>query len=106
LLQCCDLFVQPYPDGLSTRRTTMMALLQHGRPVVTNVGSRTEPMWSDSDAVRLVPSADPSLLADAVTTLLDDRAALVRMSAQARMAYESRFDIQRTVAALVGAGAS
>ena len=37
-LQVCDLFVQPYPDGVTSRRTSTMAALAHGRPVVTNRG--------------------------------------------------------------------
>lgn len=102
LMQCCDLFVQPYPDGASTRRTTLMALLQHGRPVVTNVGSRTESFWPESGSVRLVPEADASALADAVASLMDNPAERARLAEQARSIYRSRFDVTRTLAALLG----
>src|SRR5262249_12313277 len=34
-LQTCDVLLQPYPDGVSTRRTTAMAGLSHGLPLVT-----------------------------------------------------------------------
>ena len=31
----CDLMVQPYPDGVTSRRGSMMAVLAHARPIVT-----------------------------------------------------------------------
>ncbi len=106
LLQCCDLFVQPYPDGLSTRRTTLMALLQHGRPVVANVGPRTEPVWVETNAVQLVPSVDAAVLANAVVKLMDDQPERRRLSEQAARLYESTFDVRHTLAALMGARAN
>lgn len=103
LIQCCDLFLQPYPDGVSTRRTTMMALLQHGRAVVTNAGPRTEPLWSRSDAVRLVESAGPAALAEAVVDLIADPAGRGRLADRARMLYDSTFALAHVRAALMGA---
>ena len=38
-LKACDLVVQPYPDGVSTRRSTAMAGLACGVPTVTNLGA-------------------------------------------------------------------
>ncbi len=102
LLDCCDVFVQPYPDGASTRRTTLMALLAHGRPVVTNSGPSTEPLWKDSGAVELVPSGDGPALGRAVARLLSDAPARSRLGERARALYDSRFDVSRTVAALLG----
>ena len=34
-LRACDLVIQPYPDGVSSRRGTAMAALANGVPVVT-----------------------------------------------------------------------
>ncbi len=54
-LSACDLMIQPYPDGISARRTSAMAALAHGRPVVTTVGRLTESLWTESGAVASVP---------------------------------------------------
>ena len=43
LLATADLFLAPYADGVTTRRTTLIAALQHGVPVVgTDVGRSDE----------------------------------------------------------------
>ncbi len=41
-LQCGDLFAYPTVDGISTRRTSAIAALQHGLPVVATSGLLTE----------------------------------------------------------------
>ena len=57
-IAACDLFVQPYPDGITSRRTSAMACLSQARPVVTTTGHLTEPLWAESDAVALVDVDD------------------------------------------------
>jgi glycosyltransferase involved in cell wall biosynthesis len=102
MIQSCDVFLQPYPDGASARRTTLMALLQHGRAVVTNCGPRTEPWWRQSSAVELQPGS-PEALAAAVESLLENRQARIALGARAREMYTTRFETSHTVAALLAA---
>ena len=52
-LQACDLLLQPYPEGITARRTTAMAGLAHGVPMVSSSGPLTEDFWADSGAVAL-----------------------------------------------------
>ena len=58
-VQACDLMVQPYPDGVSSRRTSVMAALAHGRPVATTRGWLTESLWVDGGVV-LAPVDAPA----------------------------------------------
>ena len=46
----CDLLIQPYPDGISSRRTSAMAGLALGIPVITTTGSLTESLWAETRA--------------------------------------------------------
>jgi glycosyltransferase involved in cell wall biosynthesis len=103
LLQCCDVFVQPYHDGVSARRTTMMALLEHGRPAVTSRGSRTEPYWSDSEAVVTTRGVDGEALASAALELFDQPDRRVALGERARALYTTRFDVTRTLGTLLDA---
>ena len=100
LIQCCDVFVQPYPDGVSTRRTTLMALLEHGCTVVASSGVRTEESWNH--ALRLTPDGDAGAMIDAAVQLLDQPEDRARLSGAATHTYLERFHVERAVATLVG----
>ena len=99
-LQCCDAVVQPYPDGVTTRRTTIMAALANGRPVVTTDGELTEQVWARSGAALLVPPRNGEALAAAVRQLLADERLRASLGARAKTAYAEHFSIERTVAVL------
>jgi glycosyltransferase involved in cell wall biosynthesis len=61
-----------YDDGVSTRRTTLTALLAHGRPIVGLDGRYTDGRLRDSGAFVLSPLLDaPALIAN-VQRVLDD----------------------------------
>jgi len=99
-LQACDLAIQPYPDGVTSRRTTVMALLAHGVPIATTVGTLTEPFWRSVDAVRLVPAGSSSALAMETARLLADAPSRARLAQAARTLYAERFDVAQTIAVL------
>lgn len=99
-ISSCDLLLQPYVDGVSSRRTSVMVGLSHGIPIVTTRGRLTESLWAESEAVALAPVEDVAALIDAAHRLLPDAAGRRRMSAAAKALYHQRFDVQRTVAAL------
>jgi glycosyltransferase involved in cell wall biosynthesis len=103
-LQACDVLVQPYPDGVSGRRTTTVSALEHGLPVATTLGELSEPFWSERPAVETVPAADADGLPAAVVKLLEPaRNAAARRDAAAL--YRERFDPVRTFAPLFPAAA-
>ncbi|MGB8681328.1 MAG: glycosyltransferase [Candidatus Binatus sp.] len=99
-LAACDLMIQFYPDGVSTRRTSCMAALEHGRPVMTTSGHLTEPLWQESRAVALAPANDLPAMAAVVHRLIDDGEERQRLGTAARELYDRRFDIRHAVAAL------
>jgi glycosyltransferase involved in cell wall biosynthesis len=103
-LLACDVLVQPYPDGVSSRRTSVMAGLALGVPVATNEGWLSEPVWRESRGVELVRSLDD--LADATEGLLRDPARARSFSANGRALYTARFSLNRTVDVLRGSSSS
>ncbi len=98
-LQACDLLVQPYPDGVSGRRTSVMAGLASGVAVVTNLGESTEPAWATSG---LAVARDAALVTTALD-LLADPARRAALAAAGRRYYDAHFAVAHTVRALLGA---
>jgi glycosyltransferase involved in cell wall biosynthesis len=101
-LRACDLVVQPYPDGVTTRRTSVMAALINGVPTVTTQGRLTESIWSASRAVSLARAGHPSEIADAAIGLANDAAARAELGMQGRRFYDAHFALERTLETLRG----
>jgi glycosyltransferase involved in cell wall biosynthesis len=99
-LAACDLLIQPYPDGVSTRRTSVMAGLSHGKPAVTTTGEFTEPLWSETGAVVLAPAGDTDAFVNGVRRFRADASERERAGQLARALYMERFDLTHTIVAL------
>jgi glycosyltransferase involved in cell wall biosynthesis len=99
-LAACDLAIQPYPDGISSRRTSAMASLAQGLPIVTTKGRLTEPLWNESGAVALADVGDRDGFASQVERLLGDPAARRQLGEGGRALYDSRFDLRHTIETL------
>jgi len=99
-IRACTVMMQPYPDGISSRRTSAMAPLAHGVPIVTTEGPLSESVWREAGAVVLVPAGEAATLADAVASLAADPTRQRDLSRKSRELYESKFHIRHTIAAL------
>jgi hypothetical protein len=99
-IAACDLMLQPYPDGVSTRRTSAMVALAHGRALVTTSGWLTEPIWADAGAAVLSPVDQPQALAAAASRLLSDERQRDEMGSRAAALYDARFHVRHAVSAL------
>jgi glycosyltransferase involved in cell wall biosynthesis/GT2 family glycosyltransferase len=99
-MSACDLMLQPFPDGVSTRRTSVMAALAHEKPVATTTGALTEDWWHNSDVGVFAPAGDATALAKAAADLLHDAPRLHSLGACGRDTYDHRFDLRHTLAAL------
>jgi glycosyltransferase involved in cell wall biosynthesis len=99
-LAACDLLIQPYPDGVSSRRTSAMAGLALGRSVVTTEGPLSEPLWRESKAVLLAPTSSSAAMVEAVEMALHDNDLRAALGARAAELYRERFSLQRVLAAL------
>jgi glycosyltransferase involved in cell wall biosynthesis len=91
-LAASDIFLAPFADGISTRRTSMMAALQHGLPIVATDGPSTDAMLRDSGCLRLVPLNRPNLFIDAVEQLATSASDRVALGDKGRHLYETTFD--------------
>ncbi|HZV00684.1 MAG TPA: glycosyltransferase family 4 protein [Planctomycetota bacterium] len=95
-IAACDVMVQPYPDGASSRRGSLMAALALARPVVTTEGRLSESIWRESGAVRLSSLAAEDLAA-CTRELVHDEGARRELGARSRALYSDRFALEHTV---------
>jgi glycosyltransferase involved in cell wall biosynthesis len=96
-LAACDVLLQPYPDGVCGRRTSLMAGLALGVPTVTTEGPLSEPLWRQSEAVWLAPERPAELIVRAADQLLRDHESRTRLGARAAALYEQQFALSRTI---------
>jgi glycosyltransferase involved in cell wall biosynthesis len=96
-LAACDLLLQPYPDGVSSRRSSLMCGLALGLPMLTTEGPLSEPLWRESGAVALAPVSPASQLLAAAETLLADPEQRRRLGECARELYRNQFALEHTI---------
>jgi glycosyltransferase involved in cell wall biosynthesis len=99
-LGACDLLVQPYPDGVSSRRTSLMAGLALGLPIVTSEGRHSESLWRTSGAVAVAAGGTVDGMMEAAENLLADPERRMQLGARARMVYQENFSLERLIQVL------
>jgi glycosyltransferase involved in cell wall biosynthesis len=90
-LSAADIFVAPFIDGVTSRRSTFVAALQHGLPVVATEGRLTDDLIRRSGACRLTPVGSPERFARAVVELAEQPAERQMLGRSARLFYEHEF---------------
>jgi glycosyltransferase involved in cell wall biosynthesis len=96
-LAASDLLVQPYPDGISCRRSSAMAGLALGVPIVSTVGHLTESLWVQSGAVALALTPTAADLVATSEGVLGDAPAKALLGERGRSLYAAQFHLQLTV---------
>jgi glycosyltransferase involved in cell wall biosynthesis len=96
-LAACDLLLQPFPDGVSTRRGSVMAGIALGVPVLSNVGGNSERVWIETGAIALTGIAQ---MPERVKALLADSAQRESIGAAGRILYQQQFSLDRTIETL------
>jgi glycosyltransferase involved in cell wall biosynthesis len=105
-LAACDLVLQPYIDGISTRRSGAMAALANGCALVSTRGRATEALWLTAGCVALADAKDPAQIAGVAAELMDNPAERRRLGEAARGFYHSHFAVALIAERLRGAARS
>ncbi|HEY1629079.1 MAG TPA: glycosyltransferase, partial [Tepidisphaeraceae bacterium] len=100
-IQACDVMLQPYADGVTTRRTTAMAALANAVPLVTNLGPLSEDLWAKYQIASTAAAPNAALLADQAEALLQNRSLRDQYRAAGSKYYEANFAVDRTIQKLL-----
>lgn len=87
-----DLYLAPFQEGVSARRGSFLAGLQHGVATVSTRGLDTgsELLKHDGTAFQLSPADDPGHFAASVAALIHDANERNRIAREGKRYYESR----------------
>ena len=99
-MNAADMMVMPYRDGASLRRGTMMAVLAHGRPLISTWPVGPTPFLEHGENIWFVPIDDPEAIITAVSTIQENQAIRDRLAAgAAKVAQNFTWDriAERTV---------
>lgn len=99
-LSASDLLVQPYPDGACTRRGSLMAGLGLGLPIVTTLGTLSDTIFFDTDAVRLASDDSPQRIVSLVEELLDNPCERQRLRDASSRFYDRYCSVNSVVSAM------
>jgi glycosyltransferase involved in cell wall biosynthesis len=95
LLASSDLCLAPIVDGVSTRRTTIMAALAHGLPIVGTDGICTDDVLRSAEACLLAAPADGAAFIRHAQALVADAPRRARMGQAARALFDAQFSWDR-----------
>lgn len=101
-LSTCDILLQPFPDGISARRTTVMAGLAHARPIVSTLGALSETLWTQSGAVRLAPAEEVGEFVKLAEELISDPVTRRQLGEDGRQLYRQHFSLSHAITLLRG----
>ncbi|MBI1785588.1 glycosyltransferase family 4 protein [Candidatus Sumerlaeota bacterium] len=92
-----DIYLAPYEDGVSLRRSSLLAAMQHGLAIVGTRGDATSPALAAADgrAFLLSPVGDDAGFADHVVKLASDETFRARLGAEAGKMFEADFSFDR-----------
>jgi glycosyltransferase involved in cell wall biosynthesis len=99
-IAACTLMIQPYPDGISSRRTSAIAALAHGKPIVSNIGALTDPVWKAHCGAQVCDEGDGEGMFELARRLLSDHEHRLAVGAAAMRFYDLVFHPRHGVSML------
>ena len=100
-IQACDIMLQPFPDGISTRRTSAMAGFANGVAVVSNMGALAESFWLEDEVAMLADGPNVEQLAAKTLELVGNSALRERIALAGRSLHDQKFTIENTIRVLM-----
>ncbi len=71
-VRSADIGVQPYPEGVCEKRSSLHAVLSHGLPVVSTRNGKVPSMFGHRENIFLVPVDECEPMAEAIACLIED----------------------------------
>jgi glycosyltransferase involved in cell wall biosynthesis len=99
-IKACDIMIQPYGDGPTTRRTSLMACIINGLATVSTLGHNGEAFWENEQLLCLVDRNQPKQAATEILALMHDTHRCDLLSQRASDYYSAHFSLDQTISLL------
>jgi glycosyltransferase involved in cell wall biosynthesis len=96
-LQAVDVLALPFADGVAERRTTFMAGLDHGCPILTTLGPSTGPTLRQGDFFCGVGALHKERFVGELSRMLADGALRLGLGQAGRKVYQQRYAWPRLI---------
>lgn len=94
-LQNSDVYISPEFDGASGRRTTVMAALSCGLPIIAYNGYDTEKVFINEENIILISPKSPEILAENIIKLAKDKNKMLSLGKEARKTFDAYFSWEK-----------
>jgi len=91
MMSSCDIFVLPFGDGVSTKRTTLAAALLHELPVLSTSRKRMDGIFVHGQNIYLAPPGDSDALAKGLVELAGSVELRAHLANGAHALYREHF---------------
>lgn len=91
MLSSADVFLAPFADGATTRRTTLMAAIQHEIATITTVSDATETVLKSGGALALAAADDVEQFVAQAVRIANDASLRKQRARAGRALYERHF---------------
>ncbi len=97
-----DIYLAPYNDGVSFRRSSLLAAMQHGLPIVGTIGGASDPLFirEQGNSMLLAPLDSPEAFAAHALALARDAELRRRIGCAAESLFNREFSWERIVSDL------
>lgn len=90
-LSISDIFLQPYTQGVTTNRGSLIAALGIGVPLVTTYSDNTDECFKDGKVILLVPAGDDKEIMNLLTSLINDRKLMIEIGQKEKDLFNKFF---------------
>lgn len=94
-LRNSHIYISPELDGASGRRTTMMAALSIGLPIIAYDGYDTEKILKNGENIILIPPKNPEILAENIIKLANNENLRIKLGINAGKTFENFFSWEK-----------